>query len=1438
MNDILDLNKDLQDNSENITMKIKKSRKKYDKKEKVDKKKKTRKKYEKQKGGTPMKLGILLITTHGNLNPEEPEETYTNKMTVRKINAVSPGVCNYISPDSLIDMGNSMSTFINSIRKQWEEENIADPNANDIELEFNNLSDLQKQQKIQDVSRTLRTFMPRIDDVLKNAKKDTKLVEKGKPRASDYAPENPDKDKDYLYYEDHIDKSYKLIKWKENQKYLNKVYTIIPEERKTESENPYDNTMVILGNKEGAKEIQGLIKKYKTRSTYKDDDNEHFQITLQDVLEKLNEEGYTDTIIIDLACAFADERGQRRFERDNDIVYNGGEKTPEKGGKRLNETLVEMLEKMSKLMNKKGDMMRSRIYGKAADTVLSVREDITDIEQIKGKPNIGPTILSKMKEYIETGTLSVLEKEKNNPLLWLTEIHGIGPKKAGELIQKGIRNIEQLKERKEELLNNVQKMGLKYYDDVSKPIPRDDIDMFKKMFDEEFKKVAEKDSKYEIVGSYRRGKKASGDIDVIITSENQEVFKKFVDSLKEKNIIVEILSYGNTKALVIGKLQENSTARRIDFMYTPPDEYPFAILYFTGSKAFNTVMRGHALKMGISLNEHGMYEKQQGKEKGKKLDKKFTTEKEIFDDLQLKFKEPEMRKDGSSVEPIKPVIEQKPKQENNCPPSKPDFNPITKKCTKKCINDKVRDEKFRCVKNKTKKSQHLSSENITEKPKQEKIENLKRKYTKKKKIVINDSELPDLIPIVSQEPLKKVEEQNTEEMVVTTRSSSQKEKNKTRKKRVLKEDNTKDIEKMPKMNVKKAELIMSQFKEQGIEVLEKMKEKDLQDFIEILNAQYYNTKKAMATDTEYDIIKELMERKYPKNTILEEVGAKIDKNKVKLPYEMASMDKIKPDTNALFNWKNKYGGPYVLSCKLDGVSGLYSTEGEEPKLYTRGNGIEGQDISYLIETLDLPKEKNIVVRGEFIIPKDVFEKKYKSKFANARNLVSGIINSKTLDKKAKDLHFVAYEVVNPQMRPAEQMEKLQEIGHEVVMNKTYEDITNELLSTLLVDWRTNYEYEIDGVIVSDNKIHVRNSGNPDYAFAFKMVISDQVAEVKVLDVIYSISKSGYIKPRVRIEPVKLGGVTIEYATGFNGKFIEDNKIGVGAIIEIIRSGDVIPYIKSVIQPAEQAKLPDMSYHWNETHVDMILDDVDDNEAVLEKNITAFFTSLKVDGLSEGNVKRIMKAGFKTIPKIILMKETDFEGVEGFKEKMIKKIYNGIQTKVKNASLVEIMAASNMLGRGLGLKKMKPIMQKYPDILTSSHAEQEKKDMLMTVDNIGKENANAFVSNIPKFINFLKDAKLTEKLKSELKNTMEVKESPIKDKNHALYDKHIVMTKVRDKYIIEQLKKVGAHLDDNIGKNTDILIIKSKEDVSNKTKKAKEMNIPVMIPAEFVKTYDL
>ena len=348
---------------------------------------------------------------------------------------------------------------------------------------------------------------------------------------------------------------------------------------------------------------------------------------------------------------------------------------------------------------------------------------------------------------------------------------------------------------------------------------------------------------------------------------------------------------------------------------------------------------------------------------------------------------------------------------------------------------------------------------------------------------------------------------------------------------------------------------INEFKTKGISVLDHVNEKTLTKMIEVANTYYYN-ETPLLNDNEFDIIKEYMERKYPKNQVLAAVGAPITitKNKVTLPYEMASMDKIKPDSGALAQWKQKYKGPYVLSCKLDGVSGMYvkgtdkGTENgkSEAKLYTRGDGKVGQDITHIINAIQLPKMNHtdgiIAVRGEFIIPKKIFDEKYKATFANPRNLVSGIINSKTIDDKTRDLHFVTYEVVHPPMKPSEQMTKLTTLTHEVVMHRTIpnqEELTNEMLSELLLDWRKNYEYEIDGIIVTDDNVYPRKSGNPDHAFAFKMVISDQMAEAKVVDVIWTPSKNGYLKPRVRIEPIKLGGVTIEYATGFNGKFIQD-----------------------------------------------------------------------------------------------------------------------------------------------------------------------------------------------------------------------------------------------------------------------------------------------------------
>ena len=641
---------------------------------------------------------------------------------------------------------------------------------------------------------------------------------------------------------------------------------------------------------------------------------------------------------------------------------------------------------------------------------------------------------------------------------------------------------------------------------------------------------------------------------------------------------------------------------------------------------------------------------------------------------------------------------------------------------------------------------------------------------------------------------------------------------------VIVKKNQKNL-KNDKIDKKQIKEMINEFKKNGITVLDKLNENQLASILREANKAYYNDSSLM-TDNEFDIVKDYIENNYPNNTVINEIGAPIERNKVQLPYQMGSMDKIKPDTDALVSWMQKYKGPYILSCKLDGVSGMYTTEGTTAKLYTRGDGSVGQDVSHLIPHLRLPKTKGIVIRGEFIIQKADFESKYKNVFSNPRNMVAGIINQKSINKAIKDLHFVAYEVIKPVLKPTEQMEYLDTIDVERVLYKVENMLTNEMLSQTLVDWRTNYIYEIDGVIVTNDGIYERKAGNPAHAFAFKMVLSDQIAEAKVVDVIWTPSKDGYLKPRVQIEPLHLGGVKIEYATGFHGAFIKDNKIGVGATIELIRSGDVIPYIRKVVVPAQEGKMPEVPYKWNKTHVDIMLEDIDTNETVKEKVVTAFFRGIDVDGLSSGNVARIMQSGYETVPAIIKMTVADFLKVPGFKEKTAQKLYDGIHEKLKTASLVTLMSASSLLGRGFNEKKLELIMNEFPDILLSKMSPAELCAKVASIKGMGEKSAEVFVERIPVFLEFMKEAGLENKLVDG------VPEKKSYDESHPLFNKSIVMTGFRDAELVDTLKNLGAKIGASVSKNTFVVLTKDKDEDTGKAEEARKLEVPLMTPDDF------
>jgi DNA polymerase/3'-5' exonuclease PolX len=317
----------------------------------------------------------------------------------------------------------------------------------------------------------------------------------------------------------------------------------------------------------------------------------------------------------------------------------------------LNEKLSEAFEKLSTIMTKKGDNFRSKAYKKAMEIVIRHPSDIFSPEDLKGIPGIGKSIMELLNEFANTGTISIIENEKTNPLNILTNVYGIGPKKAQELIEKGITTMDDLKNNLHELNKN-QIIGVKYYKDLLERIPRTEIEKFEIIFKEVAEKIGIIESNISIVGSYRRGNESSGDIDVILTTDEPGKFIMFIDILQKQDIITEILSRGTSKCLVIGKINDKAFSRRIDFLFTNQEEYPYSILYFTGSKSFNVSMREHALTRGYTMNEHGLFKvnkKNEKNEKNEKIKHLMNEEKDIFDFLQLQFKLPVERVDYRDI---------------------------------------------------------------------------------------------------------------------------------------------------------------------------------------------------------------------------------------------------------------------------------------------------------------------------------------------------------------------------------------------------------------------------------------------------------------------------------------------------------------------------------------------------------------------------------------------------------------------------------------------------------------------------------------------------------------------------------------------------------------------------------------------------------------------
>ncbi len=323
------------------------------------------------------------------------------------------------------------------------------------------------------------------------------------------------------------------------------------------------------------------------------------------------------------------------------------------------DTIIRELDTLRRADIAKKEPFSAKAYAKVIEQLRAKEGPIQTLDDVKGIPGIGKKISLKIEEILQTGSLKAAteaRKETNLESLDILQgVHGIGPVKAKQLVEtKGIRTIADLRQslrEDPELLNDVQKMGLKYYEDAIERIPRHEMAMHETLI------LMALDPRFTgaIVGSYRRGAESSGDIDVLLMlpdsmskKEQGDLFLEMIQLLQDSDYIVDTLAQGPKKFLGYVRLDKDAKARRLDLLMTPQVEFAYAILYFTGSQAFNVAFRRYAQEKGYTINEHTMKPVKEGVKEVPPM----KTEQDIFDFLGLQYVEPGDRIGERNIIPI------------------------------------------------------------------------------------------------------------------------------------------------------------------------------------------------------------------------------------------------------------------------------------------------------------------------------------------------------------------------------------------------------------------------------------------------------------------------------------------------------------------------------------------------------------------------------------------------------------------------------------------------------------------------------------------------------------------------------------------------------------------------------------------------------------------
>ena len=653
--------------------------------------------------------------------------------------------------------------------------------------------------------------------------------------------------------------------------------------------------------------------------------------------------------------------------------------------------------------------------------------------------------------------------------------------------------------------------------------------------------------------------------------------------------------------------------------------------------------------------------------------------------------------------------------------------------------------------------------------------------------------------------------------------------------------------------------------------------KELTEIINQANYEYYNLDNPTITDQEYDkYLRELinLEEKYPDladpNSPSKRVGGEaIDKfNKVTHAIPMISLANVFNEEEIRdFDKRIRNAGftpTYVCELKIDGLSvSLHYEHGKLKFAATRGDGVTGEDITENVKTiktvpLDLGRDIDIEVRGEIYMNKATLEKinrerekNGESKLQNVRNAAAGSIRQ--LDPKVaakRHLDTWIYHLPNPIdygiFTHYEALEFMKDLGFKVNPASKLVGGIDGILEYIkeYTEKRDKLPYEIDGIVIKVNDIRMQQElGStvkyPRWATAYKFPAEEVLT--KLIDIKFTVGRTGQVTPNAVLEPVLVMGSTIRRATLHNEDYCRSLDLRIGDIVSIKKAGDVIPEV--VEAKAERRIGTEKPFEMIHTcpicgsnlvkkgNVDYFCI----NDECPKKNIESLIhfasrNAMNIDGLGDEIIEDFYNEGFiRTIPDFYHLSEhkEDIIELEGYGLKKVTNLLLAIEESKQN-SVERLIFGLGI--PGIGAKNAKLLASIFKDIYNISNATYEDLVSIRDIGDILAKNIVNYFANPANIslINTLEDLGVNMKyLGAEVKSN-----ENFTDKKFVITGTISFMSRDEAKALIEAY---GGKCIDSVSKKTDVVIVGDAP--GSKYTKAQELGITIWNEEKFKEIVD-